>query len=75
MLTDISSQISREKLYIGGKSHRLMSYLMQLNISRDHNSEQRQQDKNKESQILKHKSVENLHTEIFHDDITSNYFF
>lgn len=48
---------------------------MQLNISRDYNSEQRQQDKNKESQILKHKSVENLHTEIFHDNITFNYFF
>lgn len=48
---------------------------MQLNISRDYNSEQRQQDKNKESQILKHKSVENLHTEIFHDNITFNDFF
>lgn len=43
--------------------------LLFLNISRDYNSEHREWDENKENQILKHKSVENLHIEIFHDII------
>lgn len=46
--------------------------LFLLNISRDYNSEYRERDENKENQILKHKSVENLHTEIFHDNIIFN---
>lgn len=43
--------------------------LLLLNILKDYNSEHRERVENKENQILKHKSVENLHTEIFHDNI------
>lgn len=45
-----------------------------LNISRDYHSEHREQDKNKENEILEHKSVENLHVEVFHDNNTLNQF-
>lgn len=73
-LTDISSYISWEKFMLVARCHRLMSYPMQLllTISRDYHSEHREQDKNKENQILEHKSVENLHVEIFHDNIPFN---
>lgn len=67
--------ISHERNYTCvGRCHRLISYPMQLllNISRDYNLEHREQDENKKNQILKHKSVENLHAEIFHDNITFN---
>lgn len=68
VLTDISSYISWEKLYVGGKMPNGLPMLLLLNISEDSNSELREQE-NKENQILKHKSEENLYTEIFHDHI------